>query len=374
MITQDSIDKVKETAEILFIVEQYPDIKLKKRGAGYIGCCPFHDEKSGSFHVTPSKGIYKCFGCGVGGDPISFVMKMNNVDFITAILFIAELYKITVEEKEETPVDRELKDKKKEYLLVNESVAKVYFKHLLALSDDHPVKKELLITRALLPGTIIDFQLGFAPDEWKFITPSLIEKGKYQPAFDLGLISTTNGNSNDVFKNRIIFPIHNERGQVVGFGGRAIQNKKEIPKYLNSRESAIYNKSKILYGLYQAQKAIRDLKFAIIVEGYYDVISMHQFGAPNTVCTGGTAITESHVLLIKRFTGHVVLMGDGDSAGKASNLKAVNLFVKHNIKIEICLLPKPEEGEPNIDPDIFARKHAIPTEDTTELETEPTND
>jgi DNA primase len=358
MITQESIDTVKETVDIIKVVER-SGVKLKKKGSSFSGCCPFHNEQTPSFSVSESKGIYKCFGCGVGGDAISFVMAYEKIEFLDAIRLVAEWQNITLEETQETEEHKEIRDKRTEMLQVNTAVAKLYYKHLLDLPDDHIAKKELLENRLLKQGTIIEFQIGFAPDEWRFISPSLIEKGKYQPASDLGLIGTTNEKTFDTFKNRIIFPIHNEKGQVVGFGGRTMEKKKETPKYLNSKESLVFLKTKVLYGLYQAQKAIRTLGFAIIVEGYFDVMSMQQSGALNTVGTCGTALTEDHVKLLKRFTNHVVLMGDGDSAGLASNLKSVDILLKYDFKVEICLLPASEiEGE-KMDPDIFARQHPL---------------
>ena len=365
MITEESITKVKEEADILKVMDEC-GIKLTKRGSSLIACCPFHNETTPSFHVSTSKGIYKCFGCGVSGDAIQFVRENKNVDFIDAIRLVAEWHNVTLEEKDEAPEDKLIKEKRVELLEVNGAVSKLYYSHLQSLSDDHAAKLEVFGNRQLSSGIVIEFQIGFAPDEWKFISRDLIEKGKYQPALDLGLIATTNGSSFDVYKNRIIFPIHNERGQVIGFGGRTLDTKKESAKYINSKESLLYLKSKVLYGLYQAQTAIRKIGYAIVVEGYFDVISMHQSGAANTVCTGGTAFTDDHAKLIKRFTNHVVLMGDGDSAGKNSNLKAINILIKHGLRVDVCLLPEPENEGEKIDPDLFARQHRLSEEEVQE--------
>ena len=361
MITNESINKVRDEADIQVVVGSY--ITIKKKGANFTGSCPFHEEKSPSFMVSVSKNIYKCFGCGAGGDPIKFVIEHEKVDFIAAVRIVADLHGITLEETEETAEDKEQVEKRVQLLAINKQVAEKYFKTLDQLLIGHPVKQEILKNRQLTMETINEFQIGFAPEEWKYISRDLIERGMFEPAKELGLVATSNDRNFDNFRNRIIFPIHNERGQVVGFGGRIFgENSEKAPKYINSKESVIYKKEKVLFGLYQAQRHIRKCGFAILVEGYYDVTSMHQSGAKNTIAPCGTALTETQIKLLKRFTDHVVLMGDGDDSGMEANLKAVDLLLKYNIRAEICTLPKPETPGEKIDPDIFARQHPMPIE------------
>jgi len=365
MITQDSINRVKDESDIQKVVEYF--ITLKKQGSNLTASCPFHDEKSGSFHVNPSKGIYKCFGCGVGGDAIDFVIRKENMPFIEAIIKVAEICNITIEEVEDSPEERAQKDKRVELLNINKQAAKKFHDYLQEQNIYHDAQQELQRNRQLTLETILQFQIGYAPDEWQFLSRDLIERGLFEPSKELGLVTTSNERNFDTYRRRIIFPIHNEKGQIVGFGGRIIgDNEQKAPKYINSKESPLYKKERVLYGLFHAITGIRKLKFAIVVEGYYDVISMHQAGATNTVGTCGTAFTDQHAMILKKYTNHVVLMGDGDFAGMEANMKAVNILIKHNIKAEICLLPTPEKEGEKVDPDIFARQHPAPIQLLTE--------
>lgn len=350
MITERSIQELRDQIEVAEIVKRFVD--LKKRGAGYTGCCPFHNEKTPSFHVNPARGIYKCFGCGVGGDGIKFVMEHEKVDFIQAIKMIADWTNFTLEEaQEQTPEEKKDVDAYYEMVKINRLVADKYQKYLMDLPDGHPVIAELLENRQLNNDSIIDFQLGFSPDEWKFIAPGLVDKGLLKASQELGLIATKNENVYDTYRNRIIFPIHDEKGQVIGFGGRKLEdNNKDNPKYLNSKESRLYKKERALYGLYQASRSIRQMGYAILVEGYLDVISFHQGGACNTVASCGTSLTEGQIRVLKRYTTNIILMGDADAAGLKSNLRSIDLFLKNGFKVEVCELP---EGE---DPDSFVRQ------------------
>jgi len=356
MITNRSIDDLRDQLDIVDIIGK--DVPLKKKGASHTGNCPFHNEKSPSFSVSKSKQIYKCFGCGAGGDVFKFVMQKENVDFFSAVRIIAARINFVLEERDETPEDKEEAAKKADFWKINTQAADKFQQALMDLPSDHAVPEELLNNRKWLPGTIVDFQLGFAPNVDRFLSEKLIDMGLFFPAEELGLVKSGEGRNYDVFRNRIIFPIHNERGQVVGFGGRKLEDKKkDNPKFINSKDSAIYKKESILYGLYQAQKAIKEMKYAVCVEGYADVLSFHQSGAPNTVAACGTAFTDGHAKLLKRFTSHVVLIGDGDYAGQQSNLKSVDVLLKHGFKVEICPLPEKE------DPDSFARNHYLSTEE-----------
>lgn len=348
MITDRSINDLRDLIEVDDIVGRYVD--LKKRGTSLTGCCPFHDEKTPSFHVNPIKGIYKCFGCGKGGDAIKFVMEKENVTFIDAIRMIADWKGFTLVEEEQTQEQVKAVEDFNSMVALNQRIADKYQTSLLELSAYHPAVLDIIDNRQLNNDSIIDFQLGFAPDEWKFISAGLVDKGNLKVSDELGLITVKNDNYYDTFRNRIIFPIHNEKGNIIGFGGRKIEDdKKENPKYINSKESRVYKKERALYGIYLAARAIRQMGFVIIVEGYYDVISFHQAGACNTVAPCGTSLTDGQVRLLKKYTSNAILIGDSDAAGMKSNLRAINLLLDAGFKVEVCELP---EGE---DPDSFTR-------------------
>ena len=362
MITDDSIERIRDKAEVYDQVSRF--LTLKKAGTNWVAPCPFHEEKSASFTVNPAKGIYKCFGCGEGGDAIKFVMKSQRIDFIEAIRNIAGHLNIPLEETEVKEADKKSVDEYHEMQKINEAAAEKYHKMFISgIGADHWVKTEIESVRQLNAETIIIFQLGYAPNEWKFLTERLIDKGLFQPATDLGLVVTSNNQNYDMFRNRIMFPIHNEKGQIVGFGGRKPEdNDKANPKYINSKESRVYKKDRVLYGLFQAAKAIRQQQCAILVEGYYDVVSFHQAGLQNTIAPCGTALTENQAKLLKKYTNHVILMGDGDNAGQKASLKTVDILLMQGFKVEICPLPKGE------DPDSFSRncKEEVLEEDINE--------
>lgn len=354
LISANTIDKVFEAASIEEVVGKFVDLKKNK------ACCPFHGEETPSFTVTPRKNIYKCFGCGVSGGPVKFVMEHEKLSYPDAIKWLADFYNIAIEfdQKEENQAAIEELEQMK---LINKAALRNYYDKLLDLPVNHPAINELLTKRGYDLETIIEWQLGWAPDEWKFLTPKIIDKGLFQPALALGIVQTKNGNNWDFFKSRIIIPIHDLKGNVIGFGGRHIELKNEedketkdkkekAPKYLNSSASKLYNKDRILFGLDRAAKAIKEAGKAILAEGYFDVISLHKKGVDYSVGPCGTAFTPSQAKLLKKYTNHVILMGDGDGAGKRSMLKSINILLKEGFKVEVFPLP---EGE---DPDSFARK------------------
>lgn len=354
MIKPESIEELRDALDVLSTIERFSDVKLKKRGAVYVGCCPFHDEKSPSFTVSTSKQIYKCFGCGEGGDPIKFVMKKQRMDFIPAIRALAEWKNFQLDELEETPEEKDLIAKKQDLISINKAAAKKYREKLESLLILDPVKQEIFNTRQLLQDTVSAFELGFAPNQWDFLAPKIVDQGQYSAGIELGLIATSNNRNYDVYRNRIMFPIHDPKGHVVGFGGRKVEDdNRDNPKYINAKESPVYHKDKILYGIFQAQKAIRDMGYAVLVEGYYDVLSCHQSGLSNTVGSCGTALTSGQAQLLKRYTNHVIMFYDGDDAGKKAALKSVNILLKEGFKVDICLLPADQ------DPDSFARLHPL---------------
>jgi DNA primase len=359
MIAQESINKIKEEVDLAKLGELIiPD--LKKEGASFKAPCPFpdHAENTPSFVINPAKQVYKCFGCGKGGsNPISLVMAVKQLDFVSALRYLASEFKIELVEVEQSEEQKQEQVKRSDYLQINRQVADIFLKNFKALPVDGPVISELTQKRKLTADTIAKYEIGFALNEFKQITPYLVDRNAYTAGTELGLIKTKEGSSNtyDAYRNRIIFPIHNEFGDVIGFGGRKMDSPddddyaKKAPKYLNSSDSAVYKKERVLYGLYQAAEHIRKMKFAVLVEGYYDVCSFAQTGLPNTVAGCGTAWTEGHAKILKRFTNHVMIIGDGDSAGMKANLKAANVFLTEGFKVDIVPLP---EGH---DPDSFAR-------------------
>lgn len=287
-------------------------------------------------------------------------MKKDNVDFITALRSIASIYNFALEEMEETPEEKAAAVKKVDLYKINNDAAEYFKNNLLAINDFyHWCAQELAFVRMYNFEVLIDFQLGYAPNEWKLLTQKLINKDLYVQGEELGLLKTsTNGSVYDVYRDRLIFPIHNEQGQVIGFGGRKARTcqDKENPKFINSKESVLYKKERVLYGLYQAKENIKKLGFAILVEGYNDVITMHFTGANNTVGICGTAFTDQHAKILKRYTSKVVIFLDGDSAGQKATFKAVDILLANDIQVEICPLPKDE------DPDSFARQLLISAE------------
>ncbi|WP_343524363.1 DNA primase [Pedobacter sp.] len=353
MISEQSIDGLRDVIDIVEVIQRH-NVTLKQKGDKWTACCPFHEEKSPSFSVSTTKQIYKCFGCGEGGDAIKFVMKKEDTDFITAIRSIASIYNYTLEETEESPEEKAAAAKKTDLYKINTAAARHFQQKLLGITDFyHWCAQELAFVRAYDYATLIEFQIGYAPADWRLLTMILISKDLYAPAEELGLVKTSDaGSVYDTFRDRLIFPIHNEQGQIVGFGGRKPRSceDKDNPKYINSKESSLYKKDRVLYGLYQAKAHIKKLGFAILVEGYTDVITMHFTGANNAIGRCGTAFTDSHAKLLKRYTNKVLLFSDGDMAGQKANFKAVDILLENDFIVEICPLPLDE------DPDTFARK------------------
>jgi len=346
--TNSSIDRVRE-ADIVKTIENY--VPLKKEGSNYKGSSPFANEKTPSFVVSPAKQIFKCFSSGIGGDGITFVTIKENVEFIEAIEIIAKIHNIFLEKEEESPEQKRKQETKDEmFHLLNEASRK-YVQSFKKLEANHWAK-ELISGREFTDETCIDFQIGYAPLE-NALTKWAMEKGTLSIAKDLGLSDTQNNASFDKFKNRIIFPIHNDKGTVVGFGGRRSNSEEDakFPKYLNSKESTIYIKSDVLYGLFQAKKAIGKSGTVILTEGYTDVISMFQNGCENTVASCGTALTDNHAQLLKKYAEEVILLRDGDKAGQKATIKDIDICLINGLNVSLCELP---EGE---DPDSFARLH-----------------
>ena len=357
MIEQESIDTIRDV-DIVDVIGSIID--LKKEGANYKALSPFSNEKTPSFVVSPVKQIWKDYSTGVGGDAIEFVKQHEKLDFIETIRYIASQQSIVLKEskKKLTEADKRTIDKLTEMKAVNSFVATTYQKELMKLNySQYPDKgnwplNDILDKRGMTADTIINYAIGYAPKEFKTITSKLIASALVSPAKDLGLIKIKNNNSYDTYIDRIIFPIHDNQGNVVGFGGRKNSKDKKAdsyPKYLNSAESLIYKKDQVLYGLYQGQKKIRQTNKAFLVEGYTDVTAMAQNGFENTVATCGTALTPGHTKLLRRYTNRVVLMRDGDEAGQRATMKDIRKLIKADFKVYVCVLPE------NHDPESYSR-------------------
>ncbi|CDS92733.1 DNA primase (fragment) [Sphingobacterium sp. PM2-P1-29] len=353
MITQDSIDKVIDGVNIEDVIGKA--IPLKQKGANFSGCCPFHEEKTPSFSVSPSRGIYKCFGCGAGGNVITFVQEFEHLDFPDAVRRLAKDYVIIIEETAHQEEDKEIKEKKATMYDLNKSARNAFMKTLIDLDDENEVKKYLR-DRELSQDSIISFQIGYAPDISKFLSKKIIDSGFYGIGEELGLCrKNENGNVYDMFQKRVMFPIHNERGEIIAFSGRKMEDGKEgNPKYINSKASMIYRKEEVLYGLFQAQKEIRKQDCAILVEGNIDVIMMHQMGVTNTVASCGTAFTESHAKKLSRYCKSVIIMFDGDKAGKEATLKVIDVLLGVGF-LKVQVIPM-EDGW---DPDSLCQREGV---------------
>lgn len=362
LIKQDIIEKIREAVIIEDVIRDFlPD--LTKKGANYQACCPIHKEKSPSFSVSPEKGIFKCFGCGESGDAISYLMKAESMTYPDAIQYLADKYNVDVEyEKKENYNKQKLEDNEVMKNIINQ-VNEKYYKQFSKLPEDSDVIKEWKGKRLLSDDDIITWKIGYAPDQFDFVTRDLLEHGHQVLGVEVGVLAEDKlkGRTWDFFRNRIIFPIHNRAGVLIGFGGRTMSKEKKEPKFINSKDSAIYNKSFALYGLHLAIKKIKEEKKAYLVEGYMDVIMSHRIGLENTVAACGTSITAGHIKEIHR-TGcrHIILMTDGDDAGLKSALKNMDAFLKAGFKAEVCELPKSE------DPDSFFRKHLKKPEEAHE--------
>ncbi|WP_281991213.1 DNA primase [Aquimarina aggregata] len=346
MYTKESIDRIRESS-IVQLIEQ--SVTLKKSGVNYQGLSPFTDEKTPSFIVSPVKNIFKCFSTGKGGDGIRFIQEYESCGFIEAIKIIGERCNIFLEEEQLSEAYKKKQSQAKELIALNTSVSNRYSKFWKDLPDTHWAKK-MMQARGYDESICIEFGLGFTPPD-NLISETIVKNAKLELGKELGLVKVKNGNSYDFFRERIIFPIHDRNGQVIGFGGRRDNDEsvKKYPKYLNGSNSPVYNKSNTLYGLHLAAIHIRKSKSVILVEGYTDVISMHNKGAANTVATCGTALTENHASILCRYAKHVILFRDGDKSGLNAVLKDIDILLKVGVRVSVVIL---EKGE---DPDSIAQ-------------------
>ena len=358
MIPRETIDKVFATAKIEEVVGDY--VKLKRRGANYIGLCPFHTEKTGSFTVSPSKSLYKCFGCGKAGNAIGFVMEIEQCGFAEAIKQVAKKYHIEVQEKELTAEEQQRQDDRESMFVVNEFANKWFQEQLWETDEGKAIGLSYFRQRGLRDDIIRKFQLGYSPEKGNPLAAALKKKGfveKYivndvDSKLGTGLCGKAeDGRIYDRFRDRVMFPIHTVSGKPVAFAGRILKKKDNVGKYVNSPDSIIYSKTNELYGIYLAKSAIVRENLCYIVEGQMDVISMHQAGIENVVANGGTALTKPQIKLIQRFTNNIIELYDGDAAGIHAALRGIDMFLEAGFNVKIVLLP---EGE---DPDSFANSH-----------------
>ncbi len=350
MIKPETIQTILDTARIEEVVGDF--VPLKKRGVNYIGLCPFHNEKTPSFVVSPSKGIFKCFGCGKSGTAVGFIMEHEHYSYPEALKYLAKKYGIEVEEETMTDEMREEIDERDRMFALNQFVSEHFQHNLFETEDGKAIGLSYLKERDFIDATIRKFQLGYAANAWEEYSQYALRNGyKKEDLIKTGLSIERDGKLIDRFKGRVIFPIHNLTGKIIGFGGRILTDDKKTAKYLNSPESEIYNKSKSLYGIFFARNAISKADSCYLVEGYTDVISLHQAGIENVVASSGTSLTVDQIKLIKRYTKNIVILYDGDPAGIKASFRGIDLILEQGMNVKIALFP---EGE---DPDSFVRHH-----------------
>lgn len=349
MIPHKTVEQVLETARIEEVVGEF--VQLKRRGVNLIGLCPFHSEKTPSFTVAPSKNIFKCFGCGKGGSVANFLMEHEGFTFPEAIRWLAKKYNIEIEEVQLTPEMLAARQEEESLFILNDYARSFFEEQLFHTEIGKSVGLSYFKGRGFREETIKKFGLGFAPADADALTKAATRKGfKVEFLQKLGL---TTQNGKDFFRNRVMFAIHNLSGKPVAFAGRILQKDAKAPKYINSPETDIYTKSKTLYGAYFAKKSIQKLDECILVEGYTDVISLHQAGIENVVASSGTSLTEGQIALIKRFTQNIKILYDGDPAGIQAALRGLDLALEKNMNVRVVLLP------PGEDPDSYLNKVGV---------------
>jgi DNA primase len=350
LIPQEKVQEIVEAARIEEVVGEF--VSLKKRGANLLGVCPFHNEKTPSFTVSPAKGIYKCFGCCASGNAVKFVMEHEHYSYPEALRWVAQKYGIEVEEVKRSPEEIKAMDERESMYNLS-AFAQKYFSDQLHFNDEgKAVAHSYLIQRGISDAAIKKFQIGYCLNKSDEFTKHATNHGyKKEYLLSTGLSSDRNERLYDKFRGRVLFPIHNVSGRVIGFGGRILTNDKNRPKYLNSPESAIYHKSKVLYGIYFAKNEISKKDNCYLVEGYTDVISLHLAGVENVVASSGTSLTTDQIKLISRYTQNVTILYDGDNAGIKASFRGIDMILEQGMNVKVVLFP---EGE---DPDSFARSN-----------------
>ena len=367
MIHKEDIDKIFETARVEDVVADY--VSLKKRGANLIGCCPFHNEKTPSFYVSPAKGIYKCFGCGKGGHAINFIMEHDRLTYPEALRYLAKKYHIEITEEEQTAEQVQFQNDRESLLVVSSFAQKHFSENLYNTDEGKSIGLGYFRERGLREDIIEKFHLGYSLNQRNAFTDNALATGyKMEYLVKSGLtIEYKNESERDIddvdeekktsqlkhadrFFGRVMFPIQNQSGRVIAFGGRTLRTDKKTSKYVNSPETEIYHKSDVLYGLYHSKVAIQKEKFCFLVEGYMDVIAMHQAGVENVVASSGTALTAGQIKLVQRFTNDIIISYDGDQAGINAALKGIDLLLEEGMNVKVLLFP---DGE---DPDSYSKK------------------
>ncbi|CAN5251974.1 DNA primase [soil metagenome] len=349
MISPNTIQQILSRIDIIEIVGTF--VKLKKRGTNYLGLCPFHNEKSPSFTVSPAKEIYKCFGCGRSGNSIGFLMEHEKYTYVEALRWLAQRYNVEIEETEVSP-EQKLQQQSAESLFIINNFAQQFFtNHLLNTEEGQDIGLSYLKQRGFREEIIKKFQLGFNPEARDSFAKAAIQ-AQYNVELlqKSGLVAVRDERPVDNYRGRIIFPIHNQSGKVVGFGARILKTNDKAPKYINTPENEIYVKSKILYGSYFARMAIDKADECLLVEGYTDVVSLHQAGIENVVASGGTSLTPDQLRLVKKYTNNLTIIYDGDSAGIKAALRGMDLALEESLNVKLVLIPDKE------DPDSYVNK------------------
>ncbi|MDR2653285.1 MAG: DNA primase [Prevotellaceae bacterium] len=353
MIDQATINKIFDTVDIIDVIQDF--VSLKKRGANYIACCPFHDEKTPSFSVSPSKGIFKCFGCGKAGNAVTFVQLHENISYVESLKYIAKKYGIEIDERQLTAEEQRQNDDRESVLIALAYAQQQFIKNLTETDEGKSIGLSYFKERGFSQSIINQFQLGYSMRTLSAFSKQALADG-YKKEFLLkaGLCyeREQTGELIDFYAGRVIFPIHSVTGRVIAFGGRTLSAEKTVAKYKNSPESDVYAKNKTLYGLYFSKNAIVKKQKCYLVEGYTDVISMYQAGIDNVVASCGTSLTVEQAKLIRRFSPEVIVMYDGDSAGIHASLRGIDILLEEGLTVKVILFPD------NEDPDSFARKHS----------------
>src|ERR1700761_4760912 len=349
MITKPTIDRIFEATDIVEVIGEF--VQLKKRGANYVGLSPFANERTPSFTVSPAKGIFKDFSSGKGGSAVTFLMEHEKFTYPEALKWLAKKYGIEVEETVESFENKEEENHRESLMIVSAYAAKFFHESLLETDEGKSIGLSYFKERGFTNETIKKFELGYSPDQWEAFTIKALKEG-YQQQFleETGLsVKRDNGTLYDRYRGRVMFPIHSFTGRVIAFGGRTLKSDKNVPKYVNSPESEIYHKSNVLYGLYFAKKSIREEDNCYLVEGYADVISVHQAGIENTVASSGTSLTVETIRLIGRLTKNITILYDGDAAGIKASLRGLDMILEEGLNVKVVLFP---DGH---DPDSYVR-------------------
>ncbi|MFM7023209.1 MAG: DNA primase [Flavobacteriales bacterium] len=350
MIPKETIDKIFEESRIEEVIGEF--VNLKKSGSNFKGLSPFTDEKSPSFYVSPSKQIFKCFSSGKGGSVVTFLMEHEHFTYPEALKFLAKKYNIEIQEEEQSPEQIQQENEREALYLIHQFAGNLYKDNLTELQEGRAIGMSYFKERGFTLDTIKKFELGYSPEDRNFLASRALAKGyKKELLMQSGIILEKGDYLNDRFAARVMFPIHNLSGRVIGFGGRTLKKDKTVPKYVNSPETEIYHKSKVLYGIFQAKKSIIKNDRCLLVEGYTDVISLHQAGIDNAVASSGTALTVEQIKLIKRFTENVTVLFDGDAAGIRAAFRGIDMFLEEGLNVKVALFPD------NEDPDSFSRKN-----------------